>query len=204
MLADCLAAARAAGDVVEWFPSAYEPETFAFGGPDATDAVHRYFDADSRLYAARERLAAAGALRIGAPALCLAVLGDLFQRTTGDGGEAWDVWCNLGRVYAGVEAPARDLPPVSPAALARVCAPAEAAVLADYEEANAALAAELDALWRAGKLLWGRRAILPPVASFVWNRHAVPAPTIASTVRAMIGALSPKAGMVGVEPDPLP
>ncbi|MFZ6180294.1 thiopeptide-type bacteriocin biosynthesis protein [Nannocystis pusilla] len=191
------------GDVVEWFYSAYEPETYDLGGPGATAAAHRYFDADTRLYLARERLVASGAVSLGAAAQCLAVLADLFVRCTGDHGEAWDVWCNLEKLYSGVEAPALTLAPVSLAGLRRRTDTAEAHLLDGHEAANRAYAAELDDLWRRGELLWGRRAILPAVAAFVWNRHAVPAATIAACVRAMVVACNPKRGLVGLAPDPV-
>ncbi|MFJ4574506.1 methyltransferase, FxLD system [Streptomyces sp. NPDC088846] len=36
------------GVVVSWLPCVYEPETEAFGGPDAMDAAHELFHSDSR------------------------------------------------------------------------------------------------------------------------------------------------------------
>ncbi|WP_434420557.1 hypothetical protein [Nannocystis pusilla] len=125
------------------------------------------------------------------------------MRCTGDHGEAWDVWCNLEKLYAGVEAPALTLAPVSLAGLRRRSGTAEAHLLDGHEAANRAYAAELDELWRRGELLWGRRAILPAVAAFVWNRHAVPAATIAACARAMVVACNPKRGLVGLAPDPV-
>jgi len=203
VLEDILQDAREDGDVVEWFYSAYEPETYDLGGPGATEAAHRYFDADTRLYLARERLVTAGGVALSPATQCLAVLADLFTRTTGDHGEAWDVWCNLERLYAGVEAPGLTLAPVSLAGLRRRAGTAEAHLLSAHEAANIAYAAELDGLWRRGELLWGRRAILPAIAAFVWNRHAVPAATIAACVRAMVVAHNPKRGFVGLAVDPV-
>lgn len=203
VLEDICTMAREGGDVVEWFYSAYEPETYDLGGPGATEAAHRYFDADTRLYLARERLHAAGGVSLSPATQCLAVLADLFARCTGDAGEAWDVWCNLDKIYARVDAPALTLAPVSLTALRQRVGAAEADVLAGHEAANIVYAAELAALWRRGELLWGRRAILPALAAFVWNRHAVAGPTIAACARAMAVALNPKRGLVGLEPDPI-
>ena len=204
VLEDILGAARDAGELAARFPSVYEPETYTFGGPAAIEAVHRYHDADTRLYAAHQRLLAAQRGRLSPVALCLAVLSDLFERATGDADEAWDVWCNLEKNYADLAAAPAELPPFSLAAARAGAGADDQALLAGYADANARLAADLDALWRRGALLWGRRAILPPLAAFVFNRHALPGPTIAAIVRGVIRQRSPKRTMVGAEPDPPP
>lgn len=199
-----LDAAREAGCVAAWFYSAYEPETHNFGGPGATEAVHRYFDADTRLYVERERLFAEGRIRLTSGVFCLAILSDLFVRTTGDDSEVWDVWRNLEHIYRNVVAAPLDLPRIDLRQLRGLVDAEEAALLSEYAKAHGDLAGELDALWRRGALLWGRRAILPPVAAFLWNRHAVPAPTIAGTVRAMAREWSPKQALLGAARDLAP
>lgn len=187
---------QARGVVAAWFPSAYEPETHQFGGPAATEAVHAYFDADTR---ALLRWSALPRRRVSDAVLSLAVLNDMFLKAVGAPEEVWDVWCNLAGMYRGLAQAVPEIPAIGLPGLRRLVGPEGAEVAAIYDAAHAALAGALAELWRGGALLWGRRAILPFVAAFHWNRYAFPAARMAELAEAMRAAWSPKRGMIGAE-----
>ncbi|MEU6234466.1 methyltransferase, FxLD system [Kitasatospora sp. NPDC047058] len=81
------------GIVERWSPALYEPETAAFGGPEAMDVAHRLFHADSRHLLARAALP-------GTPALgrteSVVVLVSAMLRAAGlDWYEQGDVWAKF-------------------------------------------------------------------------------------------------------------
>jgi thiopeptide-type bacteriocin biosynthesis protein len=186
----------ASGAVTSWFSSVYEPETHQFGGPEAMDAAHRWFDRDTAAWFAWNDLG--GRQRITPNVLSLAVLVDLFERCLEAREEVWDVAENLAHLYA---APPDDTaaPAIGLSQLGQLLREVEP-VAAIYRDANAALAGELAALWRRGALTAGRRGILPFVAAFHWNRYRAPLVAITRIVGAMRSAYDPKAGFIGAAP----
>ncbi len=187
------------GAVAHSFASVYEPEVFFLGGPASLELLHRYFDADTSAWmdweAAHERVRPpfAGAV------LSLGVLSDLFRRCVGAPEEIWDVWCNVARIYGPPAAPL-DAPPIDLHGLARIGGARATLLIERYAAANTALADGLDETWRSGQLAVGRRALLPTVAAFLWNRHRVKAQTISRLAQAMTAALDPRRGLIGVTP----
>ena len=166
---------RRDGGLERWFPSRYEPEIPALGGPVTAAAFHRHAAADARLHAL-----AAPALheRPWSPAvLSLALLDDLFSRALPDNPEeVWDVWCHLAEMHGQLPTPAAlPLHPPSLARLARCC-PRDAQGdrlrrhLSGMARANAALTGALGHAWSGGRLLGGQRRFLAIVALFHWNR----------------------------------
>ncbi|HWE05575.1 MAG TPA: thiopeptide-type bacteriocin biosynthesis protein, partial [Rhizomicrobium sp.] len=74
--------------------SVYEPEARVFGGAAAMDAVHDYFDADSRGWILWNETVATGH-RVAAEQMCTTVIDDLFHSVLGCPSEVWDAWNNL-------------------------------------------------------------------------------------------------------------
>lgn len=189
-----LARLQDAGMISAWFPGIYEPEVHQFGGPEAMHAVHAYFDADT---AALVRLATSSNRRLASTVLTLAVLNDLFERAVLVHEEVWDVWCNLQAMYRGHGRPRPEVPALGLAGLRRLAGPDEHAIIELYAVANRELAAAFDRLWRRGALTCGRRAILPYVAAFLWNRHGVDIERMATLSDTMAAAWNPKRNLRG-------
>lgn len=185
-------------NVVErWFPSVYEPESFSLGGDACLELVHRYFDHDSAACMAWRLADAQEPWRVGPDVLSLAAMGDLFYRCLyPNGEEIWDVWCNVARTYGRPKASA-DIPAIQLDQLERLAGPRSASIVAQYRHANEELAQGLERLWQSGQLNVGRRALLPVIASFHWNRYVVRAHVIAKFADAMVRCLDPRAHLVG-------
>jgi thiopeptide-type bacteriocin biosynthesis protein len=200
-LTSLLKTLRRDGWVQRFFPSVYEPEVFQFGGREAMDLVHTYFDVDSLAWMEMDRLWAAGTATARADQIVLAVANDLFLRVLEDTGEVWDVWCNLVALRPAAEAVVPGPVPILfiDSLLPDVTRP-EAAILARYAKANQRLATGLQRVWSRGRLLSGLRAILPFVALFHFNRYGIDGPTQAALAGAMQQAWSPKHGLRGEWP----
>jgi thiopeptide-type bacteriocin biosynthesis protein len=189
-----LARLQAAGLIADFFPGVYEPEVHQFGGPEVMRAVHTYFDADTT---ALLRLATLPNRRLASAVLSLAVLNDLFERVVLVHEEVWDVWCNLQAMYRGHGRPGPGVPALGLADLRRLAGPGELALADHYESANRDLASAIDHSWRRGALTCGRRAILPYVAAFHWNRHGFDLERMATLSDAMALTWNPKRGLRG-------
>lgn len=192
------------GVIEGFFTSVYEPEHHLFGGREATAAVHRFFDADTAAWIRWEALQGAPAPtrpRIAPAVLALAVVHALFRRCLGVREEVWDVWCNVAELYRAYPGSTPDLPELGVAEALALAGPGLAPIAAIYEEALTALAGALGQIWRSGRLGAGRRAILPFIAAFHWNRMRIPPETIAALARGMVRALDPRAGLRGAAPD---
>ena len=169
----------AAGCITGWTRVIYEPEAFAFGGPQAMDTAHRLFHADSRCLLGYLRDQPAGGHR---REISLMLCSIMMRAASQDLFEQGDVWA---RVAAYRKAP----PPVGPdrpglpgkvrhlitadtgswmrhgAALGRHDVWAAA-----YEAAGRDLAG----LNAAGRLHRGLRDILAHHVIFAWNRAGLP------------------------------
>ncbi|MFF0771855.1 thiopeptide-type bacteriocin biosynthesis protein [Nonomuraea wenchangensis] len=176
-----LAEARA---VARWWPTVYEPEAFAFGGPVGVDIVHELFCADSRGVLDYARQEAPG---LGRRELSLLLINVLFREAGLDSFERGDVFSRVAEIrpapsaghFAAMEALApkvRTLLQVPQQAdrelLAGTMTFAEP-WLAAYEVAGRRLG---DAAAR-GRLDRGLRAVLTHVLIFHWNRFGLPATT---------------------------
>ena len=90
-LSDALARAKAAGGIVRWWPSRYEPEVAAFGGPAGIHHAHDLFAEDSTGFA---RLLVSGS-ELDRVLLSLLLMTHL-QRAAGlDWHERGDVWARV-------------------------------------------------------------------------------------------------------------
>jgi thiopeptide-type bacteriocin biosynthesis protein len=171
-----------------WYPSAYEPEPFKVGGPAALPHVHRWFEADSRAWWSWESRRAA--LPFSAAVLSLAVLNDLFARFCEGPEETWDLWCRVAALHGQAPEGRAGVPAVQPADLSpRLTAP-QRRILTAQSAANERLARAFERLHRAGKLLFGRRLVLPHLALAHFNRQGFALADRLPLITAMTGAFS--------------
>jgi thiopeptide-type bacteriocin biosynthesis protein len=165
------------GVVTSVVRSVYEPEARVFGGAAAMDAVHDYFDADSRGWILWSGISAAGR-RIAAEQMCAAAIDDLFHSVLGCPSEVWDAWNNLRHLTRGAKGAAAKLP-----AAVQLC-PDEAAsviaadpnvwvVLKHYARANRAFARSIHEVRDRGLLEVGMRSLLATMAMFHCNRFGL-------------------------------
>lgn len=177
-VSEALDSAVSWGVVKDWWPSLYEPETLAFGGPDGMTIAHSVFHTDSVGVLDYQQSAAGGATGLDAKATSLLIT-TLFLRAAGlEWGEQGDVW---GQVEARRPL-AEDVPPDKVSSLAdsmrqlllRDTGPALAngplTPLGNWvtgmEHGGRALA---DAA-RNGRLGLGLRGVLARHLLFHWNR----------------------------------
>lgn len=193
--------ARRSDSITNWTRACYEPEVALLGGPDLLSSVHAHFDADTRAFIevwTRSHVAAQASAS-GAPrsaltplALSLSVLNDLFVRALDSREEIWDVWWNLASLHGEPPPPQRGAttPIQIDDLLGRVTLEDER-VLRTYRKANITLASEMQRLGARGKLLYGRRSVLPYVALFHWNRYGFTPLERARVFSAMMSAWDP-------------
>lgn len=187
------------GFVRYFFPSVYEPEIFQFGGNDAMNLVHAYFDADSMAWISLDRIAISGKRMISTETLVLAVMNDLFFRTLECPYEVWDVWCNLESLIPASQEMSQAKEIFFVDSLSPHASKEEAYILQDYVDANHKLSMGLQQVWSNGKLQYGLRAILPFIAKFHFNRHGLDAERQAVLIGAMKQAWNPKKNLIGIE-----
>ncbi len=157
------------GLIERFFETVYEPEVLAFGGPQAMELVHEYFDADTRVWMSCHDVT---------HDYSVALLNDLFQATLGCANEVWQTWESLAEATGGA-GPLPDAPlhllEITPL----------------HADANAALSTGLNRLWENGVLQTGVRAILRSVAMFHFNRYGIPGPEQAALSQAMAQSCNP-------------
>ncbi|HET7488859.1 MAG TPA: thiopeptide-type bacteriocin biosynthesis protein [Acidimicrobiales bacterium] len=183
------------GHVTRWWTAVYEPEERKFGGPAAMEAVHAWFDADTRAWL---RLATEPNATGEAPhpaVVCAAVANDLYGRALGDADEVWDTWRNVQDRLAGI--PPAPLPVGRWPALDELEESLPASVVAGYRTADEELAGGLRRAAEAGALTAGRRAILPFVSQHTFQRWGLDGPAQAEVARVMAAAWDPHRGMRG-------
>ncbi|GAA2767623.1 hypothetical protein GCM10010103_66650 [Streptomyces paradoxus] len=176
-----------------WFASVYEAETFKLGGPEAVEAVHAHFSADSRAWWRLVQLAQKRAT-VDTRLLSLAVLNDLFLRFLEYPEEIWDVWCRI--TYMHGARVTSESSTVAVPTIERILGhlgPEESAILCAYSSANTIMAARFDELHAQGKLLFAYRFILPHVALYHWNRYGFTPSDRTHMFTAMTNAWSPHA-----------
>lgn len=184
-----LARVKVAG---KWFPSVYEPETFKFGGPEAMEAVHAHFFADSTAWWRWEELRRGSNTSIASRLLSMSVLNDLFSQFLGGPEEVWDVWCRVAALHGssiGSDGPA--MPAILIEHLIDRVTPEEQAILRNYSLYNSRMARRFRSLLAAGKLLYRNRLVLPHVALYHWNRYGFTPDDRAAMFTAMVRAWSP-------------
>ncbi|MCX4659134.1 methyltransferase, FxLD system [Streptomyces uncialis] len=163
-----------------WVTGIYEPETEAFGGPEAMDIAHDVFCADSR----------AALAEIGGPGgreRSVLLLSTMIRSAGLDPFEAGDVWSKLATVRPPVT------PPTGPVLTAAVTAmrrlmnadasrrPNAEPGWSDRVAAYADGGLRLRRLAADGHLIRGLRAVLAHHAIFAFNRAGVPVAEQAAT-----------------------
>ncbi|OLE02477.1 MAG: hypothetical protein AUI36_43360 [Cyanobacteria bacterium 13_1_40CM_2_61_4] len=182
--------------IERWVTTVYEPETDRFGGTAAMQAIHEWFDADTRQWMILDRLRSEGRASIGRDDLCAAIALDFVKATVPDRAETWAIW----RLYASsnglepsgmTETPFGDFTVIKSAA-----SPEEQEVVQAYEEANRALSAQLICLWERGELSAGIRGVLAAIILFHFNRHGLDILSNSRIAWTMIRALDPSTEQV--------
>ena len=164
------------GHICGAVPGIYEPETHAFGGPDAMDAAHQlwHYDSHHLLTRSSDRESA----RQRETSIMLSAV--MMRAAALDWYEQGDVWARVadhrdppkpGSVAALLDA-ARRLLTVDPASLTR-----QEGSLAGYQtviDAYASAGDTLRNLNQTGQLHRGLRATLAHHVIFAWNRRSIP------------------------------
>ncbi|MFI9598104.1 thiopeptide-type bacteriocin biosynthesis protein [Nonomuraea sp. NPDC052265] len=190
-----------AGTLTRWWPTIYEPETAAFGGPAGEQAAHELFCADSLgvLHYARQ-----GRPDLGRRELSVVLINALLQAAGLDWFERGDVFARVaqlrpapapgdsGRVEA-LTANMRTLlaipaqpgtPPFAPGGLAGFATP----WLTAWQSAGN----QLGRAAAEGRLTRGLRALLTHVVIFHWNRLGLSATTQGILAHAATAAFLPE------------
>jgi thiopeptide-type bacteriocin biosynthesis protein len=181
-----------AGHAVRWTPGIYEPETCAFGGPEAMTAAHTLFHADSRHILTY----LAGTEADQRRELTLLLCASLMRAAGQDRYEQGDIWakvCDLRAVMPAATAPSgqregftaavRRLISVDTSPHTEVRSTSLAFAddwLTAFERAGQAL----QGLTEAGHLTRGIRAICAHHVIFHWNRAGIPGGVQADLARA--------------------
>ncbi|MFD0479888.1 thiopeptide-type bacteriocin biosynthesis protein [Nonomuraea thailandensis] len=191
----------AAGTIVHWWPTVYEPETAAFGGPAGMQAAHDLFYADSLGVLDYARQAAPD---LGRRELSIVLINALLQAAGLDWFERGDVFARVAqlrpapaladvgqveklsanvRTLLAVPAQA-DGDPFAPGGLAAFASPWLTAWQAAGNELGRAAA--------EGRIYRGLRALLTHVVIFHWNRLGLSATTQGILARAAVSAFLPE------------
>ncbi|WP_055483762.1 thiopeptide-type bacteriocin biosynthesis protein [Sphaerimonospora mesophila] len=191
----------AAGVLSRWWPTVYEPETTAFGGPVGMHAVHELFCADSRGVFDYARRDAPG---LGRRELSLLLINALLYAARLDGFERGDVFDRVTHLRpAPSDADAARIDTLTANVRTLLAVPAQPGSALFAPDGPAAFAAPWLAAFTAtgrllgqaaaqGRLERGLRAILTHVLIFHWNRLGLLATTQAILARAAGTALLPR------------
>lgn len=191
----------AAGVLARWWPTVYEPETAAFGGPAGMGTIHDLFCADTRGVLDCVRHDACG---LGRRELSLLLISGLLHAAGLDGFECGDVFDRVARLRSTqaeadtvrIEHLAQhvrvflSIPDLPNSELFTSGGPVAHAApwLAAFQTAGHRLG---DAATQ-GRLERGLRAILTHVLIFHWNRFGLSAATQGILARAATTALLPR------------
>lgn len=189
------------GAIEQWWPTIYEPETAAFGGPAAMAAIHDLFCADTTGVLTYLRHATRG---LGRRELSLLLLNGLMRAAGLDTFETGDVFDRIARLRpapANTGADRIDTLADNVRSLLSIPDPGGTALFAPNGPAAHA-APWLAALRTTGERLGhgaatghldrGLRAILTHVVIFHWNRFGLSATTQAILANAATTALLPR------------
>lgn len=179
-------------EIEHTFTSPYEPETARFGGPKAMDAVHAWFDVDTRSWAKLDELETRGFHVPNKLLMASAVADDLVSRVITDTSEAWAVWRTYASSYALEEPRDATLLVTDLETLTSNAHPDVQPWLAPYRVANRELANELANLASHGQLEAGLRGILIGVVMFHLNRYGFAPTEHAQLVWSMIRTRDPQ------------
>jgi len=169
----------AAGHITGWTPVIYEPETCAFGGPQAMTVAHRLFCADSRCLLGYLRDLPPGTHR---RELSLLLCSVMMRAASQDWYEQGDIWARVASLRKPPPDAAADTAFMLGAARRLLTADAESqtrdgaplARHASWAAAYETAGRDLAALAAAGRLHRGLRDVLAHHVIFAWNRLGLP------------------------------
>jgi len=188
-----------------WHQGRYEPELHRLGGATMLPTVHALFSADTDVWLAWCALRDRGGNKLSAQWMSLASYGDLVLQGTEATEEAWDVWAELHRVYAGTppQAPSPDLGSnrLGSAGLQSLASPQEAQLIGDAVATNARFVTVMRQHAEGGGLVGGPRSLLATLACFYWNRWGVASEACATLCAAMSQDLHPYLAFESLLPD---
>ncbi|WP_245966653.1 thiopeptide-type bacteriocin biosynthesis protein [Sphaerisporangium album] len=191
----------AAGALTRWWPTIYEPETAAFGGPDGMQAAHDLFCADSlgALEFARQ-----DSPSLGRRELSIVLINALLQAAGLDWFERGDVFARATQLRpAPAPADTGRLEALTTNVRTLLSIPAQADTQPFEPGGPAAFAAPWLTAWQTagnqlgraaaeGRLDRGLRALLTHVVIFHWNRLGLSATTQGILSRAATAAFLPE------------
>lgn len=186
------------GAVTRWWPTVYEPETTAFGGPAGMAAAHDLFCADSRGVLEYARQSTPG---LGRRELSVLLISALLRAAGLDGFECGDVFARAAQLRpAPPDADVRRIGELADSMRTLLAVPAQArsALFAPAAFAAPWLAAfetaghQFGHAAAQGRLDRGLRALLTHVLIFHWNRLGLSATTQGILARAANSALLPR------------
>ncbi len=182
------------GIISEFFFSDYQAETRRFGGIEAMNVVHDYFDLDTHNWRALDRLAIQNRRSIDPDLLLPSLIQDLFDRVLGDDRSTLKTWHYLAALTP-LSASVKTLPEIELLSLDRLSeleglSPAELDILNSYVRAHHKLGDEFSQLWQADLLLADLYEILATIALFSFNRHGFSGERSAPLVAAVLQDLS--------------
>ncbi|WP_027346387.1 thiopeptide-type bacteriocin biosynthesis protein [Hamadaea tsunoensis] len=183
-----------------WWPTIYEPETYAFGGPAAIQAVHGLFCADSRGVLQHLRQPAP---TYGRRELSLLLIGAFLDAAELDHFERGDVFAQVAamRPAPAIDPPRLDVLIGNVRGLLAVGSDPDNSLFgpdgtapgaAPWHRAYADTGRELAAAAHAGQLHRGLRRIASHIVIFHWNRLGLPATTQAALAHAAREAILPR------------
>jgi thiopeptide-type bacteriocin biosynthesis protein len=193
----------AAGAITRWWPTVYEPETAAFGGPAGIDTAHDLFCADSHGTLHYLRQPGPG---LGRRELSLLLLGTLLHTAGVDWFERGDVFARVAQMRSAPNPGGAEnarmhalvgnvrgilaLPPDAAVGLFNTGGPV--AFAAPWRDAFAAAGHRLAHAATTGTLQRGLRATISHIVIFHWNRLGLPAHTQGILARAAVEAFLPR------------
>jgi thiopeptide-type bacteriocin biosynthesis protein len=190
----------ASGKATRWWPSVYEPETTAFGGPTGIKIVHDLFCADSRGVVDYLRQPAPS---LGRREMSLLLLGNLLHAVGLDWFERGDVFARVAQMRPlhdpddsridTLTGSVRGLLAIAPDLDAALFGPGGAAPFAaPWHRAYADAGREFAAAAAAGALTRGVRAVATHIVIFHWNRLGLSAQTQGVLARAALEVFLPR------------
>ncbi|MEU8266403.1 thiopeptide-type bacteriocin biosynthesis protein [Sphaerisporangium sp. NPDC049002] len=191
----------AAGVLTRWWPTVYEPETTAFGGPAGMCAAHDLFCADSRGVLNYARQSAPG---LGRRELSVLLISALLRAAGLDRFECGDVFDRVAQLRpAPSHADVARVDELATSVRTLLAVPAQAGSALFAPGGPVAFAAPWIAAFEAagsqfghaaaeGRLDRGVRAVLTHVLIFHWNRFGLSATTQSILARAATAALLPR------------
>lgn len=182
--------------ITRWWSTLYEPETFAFGGPDGTEIVHDLFYADSRGVLDYARHEAPG---MGRRELSLLLINILLREAGLDWFERGDVFSRVAEIRPAPSAGNTSGLAPQVRTLLQMPQQADRALLAGsmtfaepWLAAYGAAGHRLGQTAARGRLDRGLRAVLTHVLIFHWNRFGFSAATQGVLAHAARATLLPR------------